>query len=102
MASRLNLQTDLENFLGSRNVYFQPPLSVQLKYPCIIYKRKTGDTKFANNMPYIFDKAYEVMIIDKNPDSNLIDKFAMTFPKSRFDRHFTTDNLNHDVFVIYY
>ncbi len=102
MASRLSLQSELETFLGSRNVYFQPPESVRIQYPCIIYKRKIGDTKFANNLPYIFDKAYEIMIIDKNPDSELVDKFAMKFPKSRFDRHFTTDNMNHDVFVVYF
>jgi hypothetical protein len=102
MASRLNLQTDLEELLGSRNVYFQPPLSVQLKYPCIIYKRRTGDTKFADNKPYNFEKCYEIMLIDKNPDSIFIDKIANRFPKSRYDRHFTSENLNHDIFVIYY
>lgn len=37
MASRLNLQTFLEEILESRNVYFQPPESVKMKYPAIVY-----------------------------------------------------------------
>ena len=32
MASRLKLQTMLEEILGSRNVYFNPPESVKMKY----------------------------------------------------------------------
>ena len=40
MASRLELQTKFENILGSRNVYFQPPASVQMRYPAIVYSRK--------------------------------------------------------------
>ena len=37
MASRLDLQTFLEELLESKNVYFQPPESVKMKYPAIVY-----------------------------------------------------------------
>lgn len=101
MRTRLELQTILENLLGSRNVYFQPPENLKISYPCIIYKRKDLYNHFADNNPYISDKQYMVTVIDKNPDSTIPDKVA-ALPKSRYDRHYTADNLNHDVFTLYF
>lgn len=83
------------------NVYFQPPESVRLKYPCIIYKRRTGDTTFADDKPYRFEYCYTVTVIDANPDSDLPQKVAM-LPMCKMDRCFTSDNLNHTTFVMYY
>lgn len=37
MGQRVDLHRKFEIALGSKNVYFQPPESVKLKYPCIIY-----------------------------------------------------------------
>ena len=102
MASRLSLQSELEALLGSRNVYFQPPESIRLNYPCIIYSRSSGEIEFANDMPYGYTKSYDVTIIDQDPDSEFVDKMYMAFPMIRFNRHYTSDNLNHDVFTIFY
>lgn len=101
MGDRLELQTELETILGSRNVYFQPPETIKMAYPCIIYSRVTGDTQFANNKPYTFTIQYRILVVDKNPDS-LIPKKVAELPTCTFDRHYVTNNLNHDVFNIYY
>jgi hypothetical protein len=101
MASRLELHTLLESILGSTNVYFQPPESISLKYPCIIYNRDYIKTEYANNSPYTLGKRYSVTVIDKNPDSVIPDKIA-AMPKCTFERHFTADNLNHDIFNLYF
>ena len=101
MANRLNLQTELENILGSRNVYFQPPASVQMKYDAIRYSRKNIQNRFANNSVYNQRDCYEIVAIYKNPDSDLPRKISR-LPMCSFDRHYTADNLNHDVFTIYY
>lgn len=101
MGKRLELQTLLETLLGSRNVYFQPPASVSMKYPCIVYQRDYQDNKFANNLPYSQTKRYAVTVIDRNPDSEFPDKVA-ALPLSSFTRHFTADNLNHDVYNLYF
>ena len=37
MANRLDLQALLEDLLGSRNVYYQPPESDKMNYPAIVY-----------------------------------------------------------------
>lgn len=101
MGSRLELQAELEELLGSRNVYFQPPASVQMNYPAIVYSRSDIDNRFADNLVYKQDTAYEIIVIDEDPDSEIVRKVS-NFPMSRFDRHYTSDNLNHDVFTIYY
>lgn len=101
MGLRLNLQSLLEDLLGTRNVYFQPPNNVQMQYPCIVYTRDNADTKFAGNLPYRYTKRYQVTIIDRDPDSPIHDKVA-ALPMCIFDRSFAANNLNHDVFSLYF
>lgn len=101
MGQRLELQTLLETILGSRNVYFQPPANVQMQYPCIVYNRDNADTKFAGNKPYRNVKRYQVTVIDRNPDSVIPDKIA-ALPMCSFNRFFTADNLNHDVYTLFF
>jgi hypothetical protein len=99
MAPRLQLQSLLEAF--TENVYYQPPSNVTLKYPCIIYKREGDMTRYAGNRRYSHLMRYEVTVIDRNPDGPLWDGVA-DLPLCDFDRHFTADNLNHDVFTLFF
>lgn len=101
MAPRLELQIILEGVLGTRNVYFQPPPSLQMQFPCIVYKRNDAQTEFADNHPYISTKRYQVTVIDRNPDSLIPDKIG-ALPLCLFDRSFAADNLNHDAFNLYF
>lgn len=101
MASRIDLQNLLENLIGSRNVYFQPPSSVRMNYPAIVYGRDRINNSFANNGVYASKIRYSVIVIDKNPDSEIVGKVA-SLPTSRFVTHYESDNLNHDVFTIFY
>lgn len=100
MASRLNLHKKFEEILGSKSVYFQPPASVKMQYPAIVYKRKDVDTRFANGGVYGMTPVYEVILIDKNPDSSFVEAI-LRLPYCSFDRHYESDNLNHDAFTIY-
>lgn len=99
---RIELDNKFREILGSSHVYYRPPESIKLEYPCIIYNLRTGDTLFANNMPYRFTRCYDVTYIRKKADSDLTDEIATSFPYIRMDRSFTSDNLNHDTFVLYY
>lgn len=101
MGARTDLQTLLETTLGSSNVYFQPPANVQMQYPCIVYARDAADSKFADNKHYRYTKRYQVTIIDRDPDSLVPDTIAQ-LPLCSFQRFFTKDNLNHDVFNLYF
>lgn len=98
---RQKLQTLLEETLGSSNVYFQPPPSVQMKYPAIVYNRDDVDMKYAGNQPYSATKRYELTVISSNPDSLIPDKVAK-LPMTSYVRFFSANGLNHDVFTIYF
>ena len=97
--SRLMLHQLFETFV--ENVYFQPPTNVKLVYPCIIYKRDFADTKFADDKPYNHVKRYMVTVIDQDPDSEIPDKVA-SLPMTLFNRFYTADNLNHDVYSVFF
>ena len=101
MADRLELQQILEDILGSRNVYFQPPPTVKMQYPAIVYSRTTIDNLSANNRVYKQDIEYEVVVIDYDPDSKIVFDISK-LPKCRHLRHFVESNLYHDAFRIYY
>lgn len=83
------------------NVYFQPPPSISLSYPCIVYQRDYADTKFADDIPYDHTLRYMVTVIDRNPDSDIPIKVA-SLQMSIFNRFYTADDLNHDVYVVYF
>lgn len=101
MANRLYLQSLLEDLLGSRNVYFQPPESVKINYPAIVYGLDDIKNIHADDGVYLSQKRYWVMLIDKNPDSEFIDKVAQ-LPTCRFDRNYTSENLNNWRFSLYF
>lgn len=84
-----------------RHVYFQPPPSLRIAYPCIVYSLSNIDTKFADNRPYAHQRQYSLTVIDKNPDSAIVDRVA-ELPRCSFDRMYTADNLYHWAFSIYY
>ena len=98
---RIELNNVLESLLGTKNVYFQPPSTVKMHYPCIVYARSAMDTKHANNEVYANRQCYSVTVVDPNPDSPILERLT-ALPFCRFDRHYTADNLNHDVYSIYY
>lgn len=101
MDRRLELHEILCNILGSRQVYFQPPESVKMKYPAIVYSRARFSERYADDNTYIRLPAYEIIVIDKDPDSKYIELLA-ALPLCTYDRHYVSDNLHHDVFTIYH
>ena len=87
-----------------KEVYFQPPHNVKLKYPCIIYSLNRIETKHANGKRYLSFPVYSITVIDYDPDS-IIQKRILDLDDScfvSFDRFFTSDNLNHWVYTIEY
>ena len=99
----MDLRKNLDQLFRAmcNNVYFQPPTNTIIKYPCIIYKRDYASVSYADNSPYRRKKRYMVTVIDQDPDSDIPDKVA-ELPLSSFNRFFTADNLNHDVFSVYF
>lgn len=98
---RLELHDILCGALGSGNVYFQPPESVKMQYPAIVYGLEDIRPTYANGGAYLSRRGYSVTVIDTDPDSAVVGRVA-ALPMCRFGRHFRSDNLNHYVFTIFY
>lgn len=98
---RLELHQKLCEFLESNHVYFQPPETVRLSYPCIIYNLDNFDVKRANNKLYLGKDRYAVTIISKDPDFPNV-RELLKWELCSFNRFFTSDNLNHWTYEIYY
>lgn len=101
MASRLDLQSKLEELFGSKNVYYQPPSSIKMTYPAIVYTKAKIDTKPANNKTYCASTRYDITVIDRLPDNPVVLKL-LELPYCSYDRQYKSDNLNHDVLTLYY
>ena len=98
---RLQLHEILCGILGNNHVYFQPPETVKMHYPCILYERSDGNTQYADNLPYVFMIRYTITYLSKDPDNEVIMELAK-LPYSSFDRSYRAENLNHDAFTIFY
>lgn len=101
MERRVELHELLCNILGSRNVYYQPPESIKMKYPAIVYSRDGIPNDYADNIPYRQSHIYQVIVIDADPDSKIVGRISQ-LPMCSFNRHFESENLNHDVFTLTY
>ena len=114
---RLGLQNILENIFqifheadGYQHVYYQPDTNTKLHYPCVVYVRDGEVPYRADNKHYVTNWSYRLTIIDIDPVSSCINAEGTKtiidaiseLPKCSYIRHFVNDNLNHDVFKIYY
>lgn len=100
MNTRLGLDATLRDILGSSNVYFQPPENLKMRYPCIRYSLYDIQNGHADNLPYLSNNAYQLILIDPDPDNPYVNKIK-DLPLCSFDRYYAADNLNHYVFTIY-
>lgn len=102
MADRAYLHEELCELLESRNVYFQPPESVKMSYDAVRYELGGKNLTRANNAIYRSVNQYDGVIITRNPDTDLPDKFLAHFEMISLGKPYTADNLNHYPFTLYY
>lgn len=107
MGSRLKLHEVFVSIInikeddGDTHVYYNAPSDPDMKYPAIRYALKLINNSYANNTVFTQQKAYEITLIDENPDSVYVDKI-LQLPYCKFDRFYTASNLNHWTFTLYY
>lgn len=99
MKTRLELHEKLVELLGNKNVYYQPPTNLTMKYPCIRYKIISVDKLFADNIVYEKHMKYEIIVLSKEPDHPSIDKI-LELPHTSFMDTYTSDGINHTILSI--
>ena len=87
--------------MGSHNVYYQPPASVKMKYPCIVFSKEDIKMTYADDHPYQKGKKYKITHISRTPDDPVLDDIS-NLSQCSFDRHYVVDNLHHDVYNIFF
>lgn len=102
MASRLELHEELCELLGTRNVYFQSPASVIMKYDAIRYWLSNPNLNHANDKIYLKINKYEGVVITRDPDSTIPDAILHHFQMCSLGKPYVADNLNHFPFTLYY
>jgi len=70
-----------------------------MTYPAIVYSRVDIDNVHASDEIYNQKVIYNVTVIDKKPDSEIVEKMAQ-FKYAVFDRHYAANGLNHDQFTV--
>lgn len=106
MNDRLTLDDKLASIIGitesdgDRHIYLNPPPSVRMRYPAIVYSLNGIDPKYANDTAYQLAPSYQVILIDEDVDTKYL-KLILQIPYCRFNRFYISDNLNHWVFTIY-
>lgn len=101
MGKREDLHSVLVALLGNDNVYYQPPTNLKMKYPAIRYERSKIDNVCANDGVYAQWLSYTITVIGCDPDGDIIANLSK-MSKCKHDRFYASDNLNHEVFTIYW
>ena len=101
MGTRIQLQSKLEEILGSSNVYYQKPPSTGMRYPAIVYSKSKIESTYANNNKYSMNTRYDLIVVDKRPDNPVITEL-LRLPYCSYDRMYKSDNLYHDSLTLYY
>lgn len=101
MGQRLDLHNVLKAIPGVTNAYFQPPATIMMTYPCIVYSRSGENARYADDEKYNRRIRYTVTVIDRNPDSDIPDHVSR-LQYCRWTNHMVVENLHHDSFEIIY
>lgn len=99
--TRIDLHHKLEAVLGSKNVFFDPPESFKLKYPCIVYYLEGFADISADNTTYRRMRVYNMTYISPIAEDPIAEKLA----DLRFcilNRPFTVSDLYHWAYTIRY
>lgn len=94
------LRDKLVDILGSEYVYYNPPQSVKLHYPCIRFILNGIRKGSADDRGYLKHRNYTITLIHKDPDNLIVDDI-LDMPLCTFERSYIADNFYHFVFTKY-
>lgn len=100
--SQTELSELLHKNLGNKiHYYFQPPETIKMKFPCVVYEISSGNTRYADNGLYAYMNRYTLSYITPNSEDPIND-LIRCLPLCRFDRRYSQNNLYHNVYDLYF
>lgn len=98
---RVKLHDTLKYYLGSKEVYYDPPETITMSYPAIVYTLSNIGANYADNKRYMNMTSYSVTLIRKDDDDDILDRILAEVENVRYDRPFIANGLHHDVFTVF-
>lgn len=97
---QISLHHRLEDLLGSSNIYFEPPESFKLQYPCIVYSFEGYIDYQANNQTYRRMKRYALTYITRIADDPMVEKIQ-NMRYCNLNRPFSSADLHHYSYTLF-
>lgn len=79
------------------NVYYQPPSSKTLQYPCIVFSRENVDQTYANDKIYFLRQNWQIKCISTDSEWDVPKRLLESMQFIEFDRTYPADNLYHTI-----
>ncbi len=108
---RLELQTQFEKIAEeyvkpgdrTKHVYFDPPVGIQLEYPCIVYRESRPVIYHADNQKYLNFPHWTVTTMTQDPEALDLAPKVQEFPRCSLDSPpYRSDGIVHHVFSLYW
>lgn len=89
---------------NTQNVYYDPPDSIRMEYPCFRFESNNYNVTHADNKAYIKKPRWTVTYITRDVEEieTIADQMLDIFQYCNFDTSFRSDNLEHAVFNLYF
>lgn len=97
---RKTLHQNLINVLGTNQVFYEPPETVRMSYPSIVYSKGRINSMYAENKRYRNYTSYTIIVISKTPDLDVVNKI-LDWEYASYNRGYKADNLYHEVINVY-
>lgn len=102
ISERQEFHNKLKEIYPNISIYFQPPASIKMSYPCIIYNLDNINMTRADNKIYTAQYRYALTYVSNKPDDTDYQKLFDTFEYVNLERYYRADNLNHYLITILY
>lgn len=82
-------------------MFYQPSATFKLPFPCIIYSRIGIDKNHADNYTPGYQRvdSYRVVVIDKDPDSPIVENIINNVKYCKYSNTINQDNMYQTHFI---
>ena len=100
-SKELKLDRLMRDTLGSDYVYFQPPESVSMFYPCVVWNLAKLPVVYADDKAYLKNPKYVIRYISPDPDDPMRDTLVDVLGVPII-QVYCKDGLYHFIYELYY
>ncbi len=99
-----DLRAQLYLIHDTENVYYDPPESIRMDFPCFRFELNNFDVSHADNKAYSKKPRWAVTYITRDIEEieQVAEEMLEHFKYCNFDTSFRADNLEHAVFNLYF